>query len=179
MTLARIAWIVGAVLAVLSIPLLAAAPACRKWLPRFPRSPLAGRILAAADLIWVVTVMLHASLGRFEVVKPWLYVAGPAAYVAIILLMDELLAGRALGGLLLLLANPVLNAARWHDSDLRLVMTSFVYVWVVAGCILVLSPYRCRDAIAWLTAGDARCRAAGAAGLLLGAVFVALGMRVY
>jgi hypothetical protein len=179
MTLAATAAVVGAAVVGLGLPLAAAAPLCRAWLPRFPRSAPAGWILAAVDMVWVVAVVLHAPLGRFEPVKPYLYVAGPLAYAAMVLFMDEFLAARALGGLLLLIANPVLNVARWHDSPWRLVLTVIAYAWAVKGCILILSPYRCRDGIAWLTASEARCRAAGAAFVLTGVLLLALAARVY
>ena len=179
MTLQETAYVVGAALVVLHAPLIAAAGKSRAWLTAFPRSRAPAIALTAIDLTWVVTVMLHASLGRFEAIKPALYVAGPAAFFAAIVYLDEFLAARALGGFLLLIANPVLNAARWHSSDLRLVVTVLAYAWVVAGCVFVLSPYRCRDWLAFFTHSEARLRAAGIAGAALGAAVLALAAFIY
>jgi len=46
--------------------------------------------------------------------KPILWALAPLCYVLTVCFVEELLAARALGGILLLAAAPVLDAARWH-----------------------------------------------------------------
>jgi hypothetical protein len=145
----------------------------------FPRNEWAGWILCAVALSWTALIVLHAPLGRFEEWKPALYFVAPGAFVLMVFFLDELLAPRALGGLLLLVANPVLNIARWHPSNLRLVVTVVAYLLVVAGILLVLSPYRFRQATEWSCASRGRCRAVGTVGVALGTVLVVLGLTVY
>ena len=96
--------------------------------------------------------------------------------MAIIFLMDELLAARAFGGLLLLAGNPVLLAARWAPTPWRLVMPTLVYIWVLAGMILVLSPWRLRKALERL-GGDRGWRLAGVTLGVIGFVVLVLALN--
>lgn len=177
--LSMMARIAGGVIVAVNLVCVLAPAQMREALRVFPRSRLPAWVLLAFDVTWVAWVMLHAPLGRFEYVKPWLYAAAPAAFVLMAVFMDELLAPRALGGLLLLVANPVLNAARWHESNWRLVMTVIAYLWVVAGIALVLSPYRFRHAVEIGTKTDVRCRAGGLVRLLFGVLVLVLAFKVY
>jgi hypothetical protein len=95
--------------------------ALRRGWTAFPRSRAPGWILAAVGVFWVAWVVQHAALGRFEVLKPFIPFAAVGRFGAIVYFLDELLAPRALGGLLLLVANPVLNGVRWADSAWRIV----------------------------------------------------------
>jgi len=151
----------------------------RRLLQDFPRSRMPAWILVAVDLFWVFWVMLHASLGWFDPWKWLLYPALPLAFFLIIFFMDELLAPRALGGLLLLVANPILTAARWPETPWRLVMTVLAYVWVVAGMVLVLSPYRFRHLVEFVNRTTVRTRLGGVARFLVGALLLFLGLKVY
>lgn len=177
--LAQAAAFVGALGLIAAIALLAAPTKCRDLLPRMGRiEPLAWG-LVAIDLLWVGWMINNTALGRFDAIKPGLYILVPAAFLILIKFLDDLLAARALGGLLLLMANPILNAARWHDSDWRYVMTVLAYGWAIAGIALVLSPYLWRRWVTPLVATDARCRATGLAKALAGLALLALAWKVY
>lgn len=179
LTLSHWAVIIGAMIVVVNGLALTAPEAIRQWARSFPRSRSWAWTLTAADLLWVAWIILRAPLGRFENLKPAVYVAAPVLFFLIVFFMDELLAPRAAGGLLLLLANPILNAARWHPSVWRLVVTVLVYIWVVAGIVFVLSPYRFRDMIAWATESTQRLRALSAFRLAVGVALIGLGLWVY
>ncbi|MFH0954105.1 MAG: hypothetical protein V1873_07230 [Verrucomicrobiota bacterium] len=179
LTLSQIACALGTFIVIVNVPAVVAPAVFRRVAQAFPRNRPAAWLLTAFDLGWVSWVILHAALGRFEFLKPAVYAAAPLSLLAIVFYMDELLAPRALGGLLLLIANPVLNAARWHPSEWRLVMTVVAYAWVVAGIVLILSPYRFRQVAAFMTKTDARCRALGLVRLCVGACFLFLGLKVY
>lgn len=155
--------------------LLAPAPV-RAGLNRFPRHAGAGRLLAGLALVWVAWIVLHAQLGRFAWLKPGVYVLAPVSFALMVLFMDELLAVRALGGVLLLLGDPILDAIRWHDSPWRLVVTTLTYIMVTAGMMLVLSPYYFRTWAGALAGSPARCRLTGAALCLLGVALIVLGL---
>ena len=178
-SLAQIACAVGVLILLVNLPAALAPKSFMNAAKAFPRNAAAGWILTALDLFWVAWIVLHAHLGRFEFLKPAIYVAAPLSFFLIVVFMDELLAPRSLGGLLLLMANPVLIAARWHPSQWRLVMTVIAYVWVVAGIVLVLSPFRFRQIAGWANKTPERCRALGAARALFGACVLALGLWVY
>ncbi|MBN1671437.1 MAG: hypothetical protein JXR37_10410 [Kiritimatiellae bacterium] len=177
--LAVMADVLGALITASGLVCLLAPTRVREWARRFPRSLLAGRILTAGVVIWVALVLVRAPFGRFENLKPLLYVAAPLFYFLVVRYMDELLAPRALGGLLLLVANPVLKAAFLHESNIRLVMTVLAYLLVIAGMALVLGPYRFRLVAERFLTSDARCRALGAMRLVLGGLLLGLGLLVY
>ncbi len=179
MSLANLACAIGTVVAVLNISAFLAPGLFRKMVLSFPRNKAAAWVLTAVDLYWVAWIVLHAALGRFEFLKPYIYFAAPVSFLLIIFFMDELLAPRALGGFILLLADPILTAARWHPSNWRYVMTVLAYVWVIAGIIFVLSPYRLRQLLEFGTKTDWRCRVGGAIRFLAGVALVYLGLRVY
>ena len=105
--------------------------ALRAGLKAFPRSRAPGWILAAVGTVWVAWVVSHAALGRFDVVKPFIPILAIVGYAAIVFFLDELLAPRMLGGVLLLLANPLLNGVRWADSAWRFAVILIAYAWVV------------------------------------------------
>jgi hypothetical protein len=118
-------------------------------------------------------------LGFLEQFKPMVYVLGPIAFFLIVNYVDELLAPRALGGLLLLVPAPLLDAARLHDSPWRLTVAVFAYILVVKGVVLVVSPHMFRRGLAPVAAGGAAARVYGAIGLGLGVFFAALGVIVF
>ena len=135
--------------------------------------------MTAVDLAWSAWLVMHMSLGPFDRYKPALYVVGPVLFFLVVFLMDELLAARALGGLLILIPSPLLDVARWHESEFRLVVTVFAYALVIAGIVLVLCPYMFRKATVWMTRSNAGCRAGGIFGLALGLLIMALALTVY
>lgn len=177
--LSQVACAIALVIMAVNAPCLLWPPAVRRAAAAFPRSRVPAWLLIALDLAWVAWIVLHAELGRFDWVKPYIYAAAPAAFFLIVFFMDELLAPRALGGLLLLAANPVIRAARWHESDWRWVIMVVAYVWAVAGIVLVLSPYYFRRVAEWAHRTDGRCRLLGALRFGLGLLLLGLGLAVF
>jgi hypothetical protein len=150
--------------------------ALRTALAAFPRSKWPGWILTALCVFWVSWVIRHAALGRFEALKPLIPVLAVLLFLAMVWLLDELLAPRALGGLLLLVANPVLNGVRWADSAWRFVPAIIAYAWVVAGCVLVLHPWAFRKLVERFARSDGALRRLGWGKLLASAVLLAAGL---
>ena len=170
---------VGTVFGAGSLLLLTAPAAAARALAAFPRNLWVGRALAAVALAWSAWLAWDMPMGFVDAYKQWLYVLTPVAYLLVIWLMDEMLAARAFGGLLLLVAEPVLAAARQPGlSNWRLTLVVLVYVWVVAGMALVLGPYWFRKTAEVLCRSDDRCRKAGAVGLAVGIMLAALGSTV-
>jgi hypothetical protein len=160
--------------------LCAAAPAtARDLFLRFPRNRAAGWLLTAVAIAWSAWLLWHVPLGRFDVVKPYLGVLTPVAIGLVGWAMDDLLAARALGAVLLLAPAPILDAARWHPSPLRLAMTVLAYAMAFKGAVLVMSPHLFR---AWSTRCLTRataCRICGALALGAAAALVALAVFAY
>ena len=177
--LAKVAVILGGVL-VAPYALLVVMPArTRSWLVEFPRSKWAGRLLAFAGMAWTEYLFLTIPLGQFEKARPGLCVMVPVALVLIVKFMEDLLAARALGGILLLVPAPMLAIARWHESPWRLVIVVIAYIMVIKGVVLVLSPHMFRKTVEFGLRSDAACRAWGGLGLAVACSIVALGLTVY
>ncbi len=121
----------------------------RRWAVAFPRNRWAAMILTAVALFWVVQIVHHARLGRVEPVKSWLWPMWPVATATLVTFMDELLAVRALGGLMLLAMNPLLRAGRLHPSQWTPVVAVMAYAVIIAGLAWILGPYRFRQWISW------------------------------
>jgi uncharacterized protein YjeT (DUF2065 family) len=169
----------GLAVALAHAPCALAPGRARTWLQKFPRSVWAGWILTAIDLLWVGYIVYHGHLGPFDKFRRYVVIAVPVGFYLVIKYVDELLAARALGGLFLLVPAPLLAAARWNDSALRLVAVVFAYVLVVKGIVLMLSPYRFRQAAACCVKSDRSCRLLGIAGGLVGLLLLLLGLTVY
>ena len=159
--------------------LLAAPAAATRALAAFPRNVWAGRVLAAVALAWSAWLAWDMPMGFVDAYKQWLYVLTPVVYLLVVWLMEEMLAARAIGGLLLLVAEPALAAAREPGLPAwRLIMVVLVYAWVVAGMALVLGPYWFRKTAEVLCRSGNRCRKMGAVGLAAGILLAALGSTV-
>jgi len=173
-----VAFLLAAAFAAAGVAAAGAPARVREWARRFPRDKWCGRVLTTVDLVWVAWLLFRAPLGRFESLKPALYLLTPVAIVLVACFLDELLAPRALGGALLLAPDPMLQAAQWHESSLRFLVSGPAYVLVVLGMALLLSPHLFRKA-AGLLKTDGAWRAAGAVCILLALGWLVLGVAAY
>jgi len=154
-------------------------PATHRLLLEAARHHRLAAVLAAVNLIWVTALLHDMAWSRFEPLKPLLFVLAPVAWFAIIRYMDELLAPRMIGGFILLLATPVLDAARWNPSVWRLVVVSLVYVAIVWGMVLVLSPFRYRHTVERLTGNPVKARLTGVVLMLCAVFHLATGITIF
>ena len=93
--------------------------------------------------------------------------------------MPDMLAARALGGLFALSPAPVLQLARVHPSQWRLVVVTLLYLMAIAGMTLIMAPYYLRDGVAWVTRSELRLRICGAIRLLIGLLLAWLALTVF
>ncbi len=162
-----------------SAPALLSPAGARRALRAFPRSPWAGRVLALLALSWSALWLNVMPLGPLTPLKPHLPLLVPLAAVAVALLVDDLLACRAAGGLMVLLPAPLLSAAQWHPSAWRYVVLVAAYLVAVAGMLTVAQPYRLRDALLWLAEHPGRLRRWAAAGVVCGCLLTLLALAAY
>lgn len=179
MELRQMALILGGVLGLLGAIALAAPQATTGYLGRFPRLRNEAWVLTAAALVWSGWLVHGYLPDRMARLQPMLFLLVPAAVYLVATYMDELLAPRALGGLLLLVPAPILDIARRSDSPWRLAVVLFAYLLVLAGMTLVLSPHLFRRAALFCTGSPARWRIAGGTVIAGGIAFVVLGLAVY
>jgi hypothetical protein len=179
LNMAQITGAVGGVLAALGFWGLAAPDSLRKAALAFPRHKAAGWVLTVIALIWSVQALQELSLGGLDIWKKRAFYAIPVAAYLIIVHLDELLAVRALGGILLLLPTPWLYHARWEESAWSYLPRVLSYVFVVLGMYFVATPYRFRQWLGPCLEGPVRIRALGAVFALLGLTHLALAALVF
>ncbi|HAS82677.1 MAG TPA: hypothetical protein DCS43_08410 [Verrucomicrobia bacterium] len=168
-----------AILLPLHASLVWAPSTMREGLRRFPRHRWIGWALAGGAVVWAAWLLRDMPLGRFDYLKQFLVPAAVVFAGLVLYTMEELLAPRALGALLLLYPAPLLEAARLHESPWSVVMSLVAYVMVVKGMALLLSPYLFRKATERVLATDTACRVIGSVGLAFDAALLLLALVVY
>jgi len=144
----------------------------------FPRCRAAGWGLCAACTVWICVLLRGMPMGFLEWLKPWVWPLGAVAFAAVVWALDELLAVRALGGLLMLGAAPALSGLHfadaapartwmWHD-----VAAALVYAAILLGCLWLLRPWTWRTAGEWLAARPRIRRLAAVAAVAAGAALL-------
>jgi hypothetical protein len=175
---AIIAISIGVIYLVCTGLMLVKRDAVHQALRAFPRHSLAAKILTAIAIGWFGWLLFKTNFGRFEYLKPGIYVGVPFAYYCLVKHLEELLSVRALGGIFIIAGAPLLDAIRWHDSNWRWIITVFVYVMIVKGMILVVSPYRFRHWVEWAFKGKGREKLFAYTAGFCGILYAAVGLSV-
>ncbi len=140
----------------------------------FPRSRPAGTALLTLALAWTFWLWSTTDLGEFYTLRRPLQFLLPVGYYLTLRYVDEFLAVRALGILMLLAACPLLDAAFLRPETSRLLLVVLAYVWIIGGMFFVGAPHLFRDAMDWVRRGGAgRFRAVSVAGLAYGLAVLA------
>lgn len=148
----------------------------KSWLKDFPRNKPAGVILTVLLAAWFYWLVKTSDLGEFSNWRGLVLYLTPVSAILAIFFMQEFLAVRALGGLVLMAAEPLLESAFLRDESSRLLLVSLTYVWIIIAMFWVGMPYTLRDQIAWVSSSDTRWKAATFAGIGYGAVLIACGL---
>ncbi len=151
----------------------------KKALRAFPRSLPWGYALVALGTLWFLRNLSEERISDFEPYKKLMLAGFAGIAVATCLFVKDFLAARGLAIVLLLLAKTTVDSARWIESDLRLVLVTWAYLWIVAGIWITISPWRLRDWFDWITATPSRVKTSSAAGLVFGLFVAALGLFVF
>jgi hypothetical protein len=146
---------------------------------RFPRSESWGYALMGLGTAWFLWNLNRESISDFAAYKGIMLVGFGAVGVMTCIFVRDFLAVRGLAVVLLLLAKLMLDTARWHDSEWRLVISVWAYVWILAGMWFTISPWRLRDLIQWATANEKRVRLGSAFRFAFGLLVVILGLTVF
>ena len=151
----------------------------KKFAELFPRSTVPAWIFTALCCWLGAKEALGMNMGFMDAYKKYIYILSPAVFIASVVYMKELLAPRALGGFLLLIAVPILQIARWHESAWRLVVVILVYLWIVYGLVLLMSPWYFRKTYAPFMKNEALLKATAIAKTVFGIALLLLGIFVY
>lgn len=177
-SLGFISTITAAVYAAVGGWMIAAPAQARRILDWLPRSRVAGTALALLAVGWAAWNLMHSNLGGFESYKRYVPVAAVFLAFGIIAVMHELLAARMAGALLMLAANPVIRAARFHEDPWTLGLVALAYLWVITGMAWMLGPWRARRWSLWLLETPSRGRIVGSLFLVIGVGLFILSRRV-
>ena len=149
------------------------------WLKAFPRSRGAGLVLIAAAGLWSLLLLQQLDLGEFSSLRTLLLAGTVAATVLSAIFMVEFLAVRALGMLLLLAAEPFLEAAFLRPEVSRLLLVVLAYAWIFAGLFWVGMPYLLRDQLSWILACPRRLVIAASLGVAYGVAILVCSLTFW
>ena len=146
---------------------------------RFPRSLPWGYGLMILGASWFLWNLNAESISDFAAYKKWMLLGFGTLGAATCVYVPDFLAVRGLSIVLLLVGKLMLDTARWHESQWRLFISVWAYIWIVAGMWFTISPWRLRDLILWVTANEKRIKTVCAARLVFGFFVVLLGLTVF
>jgi hypothetical protein len=138
----------------------------------FPRSRAAATILLMIAAVWAFLLVQDIDLGEFSRLRQIMLMGIVAGAILAWLYVEEFLAARALGMLLLLAAEVLLESAVLRSEPSRLLLVTLAYGWVLAGLFMVGMPYLLRDAIKVVTASPTRWKLACLGGVAYGAALL-------
>ena len=145
---------------------------------RFPRHTTVGYPLILLATAWFLYYVREENVADFANLKPVLYGLFTLVGVGACIFLHDFLPVRGLAALLLLAAKLTVDTARWAESDWRLVLVTWAYVWIFMGMWLTISPWRLRDFIQWATATEGRTRMLSAVRVAFGVFVAILGLTV-
>jgi len=151
----------------------------KRFAELFPRSVVPAWVLTALCCWLGAKEAMAMNMGFLDAYKQYIYILAPLVFIASVVYMKELLAPRALGGFLLLVAVPILMEARWHESAWRVVVVALVYLWIIYGLVLLLSPWWFRKTYEPFLRNAALFKATAYGKAAVGLVLLLLGIFVY
>ncbi|MBU6402510.1 MAG: hypothetical protein KGS61_19490 [Verrucomicrobia bacterium] len=151
----------------------------RESVRRFPRSKVWGYCLMTLGTVWFVWNLSQETISDFAAYKPMMELGFTLLGLLTCIYVSDFLAVRGLAIVLMLLAKLTLDTARWADTEWRLVLVVWAYLWVVAGIWFTVSPWRLRDLLHWATASEQRVRIGSGVRLAFGLFVAILGLTVF
>ena len=179
MTLSVIAIIIGLLATCGGIFTFVKPELAKRTLELFPRSKVPGWILMLACCIMGAYQANYMNMGFLDSYKKFIPYIAVGVFAASLFYMKELLSPRALGGFLLLIAVPIVQIARFHESSWRLVIIVLAYIWVVYGIFTLMSPWYFRKIVDPFLKNEGWLRGAGILKAAVGILILLLGLFVY
>jgi len=113
----------------------------KRFAELFPRSTIPAWVLTALCCFLGAREAGAMNMGVVDVIKPYIPFIAVAVFVVSVVYMKELLAPRALGGFLCLIAVPICRTAAMSGSPFFQVVTAVMYLGVIYGIIILMSPW--------------------------------------
>lgn len=150
-----------------------------QWLRRFPRNTPLGYPLILIATGWFLYYVQQENVADFANLKPVLYGLFTLVGVGSCFFLQDYLPVRGLAVLLLLGAKLIVDTAHLVETEWRLVLVTWAYIWVLVGMWFTVSPWKARDLIQWATATEARIRWMSAVRLAFAILLLVLGLTVF
>lgn len=179
MSLQWIAILLGTLAAAGGIVGLVRPQLVQRFAELFPRSVVPAWVLTAL-CCWLGTrEALGMNMGFLDAYKQYIYLIAPAVFIACVIYLKELLAPRALGGFLLLIAVPIIHTASLSGQPFFQVVVALVYCWIIYGLILLMSPWWFRKLYRPFLEDEKLFKATAVAKTMLGIILILLGIFAY
>jgi hypothetical protein len=146
---------------------------------KFPRYTPAGYFLTLLGTAWFLYYVSQESVSDFAAMKKFFYLLFGGVGLATCIFVRDFLPVRGLAVVMLLLGKLMTDAARWADTDWRLVISTWAYVLVLAGMWFTISPWRLRDMLNWSVATESRTRLLSGVRFAFGLLVLFLGLTVF
>ena len=151
----------------------------RAYIKGFPRSIYAGWILAGLCCLLGTREALAMNMGGLNAYKIYIYLIAPLVFIGSVTCLKELLAPRALGALLCLVAVPITKVAVFSGQPYFQIISALAYFWVIIGLVWFLAPWQFRQMHQRILENDFIYYSALGLKALFGVVFILLGFFVY
>lgn len=145
----------------------------------FPRSVIPAWVFTALCCWLGLKEALNMNMGFLNNHKQYLYLISPLVFVASVTYLKELLAPRALGGFLLLIAVPIVRTAALSGKPLFQVVVALAYLWIIFGLFLLMSPWYFRKFMTPFQKNNALLKVGSGLKVLLGVGLILLGVFAY
>ena len=156
-------------------------------LKAFPRANAPGYFLMLSATAWFLWNIHIEQMEDYKDIKHFFYIGFGAVGIGSCVYLKDFLAVRGMAVFMLLLARLILDTQRVYMFDTpeetmsqwRLIFAIWGYAIVLMSMWLIVSPWRMRDMINWLTANPSRLRIKSGFRLCLGILLIILGLTVF
>jgi hypothetical protein len=179
MTLSQLAILLGIGIAIPQIWAVMKPVEAGAALRKFPRSEGWGYLLMAIGAGWFLYRLNQEAIAEFAAYKTYMLLGFGAVAVAACFFVQDFLAVRGMCITMLMLSGFVLSKTRFVDTPWRLVLVVIAYMWIVAAMWWMISPWRFRDIVQWMTATPEKTRKLAFVRLAVAALVIVLGLTVY
>lgn len=174
-----VALTVGALLLISHLPGIISPKWYGAFLRPLPRNRILGTLVMGAATGWFCWVTSVVDLGDMFTAREYLISAWALSGASIIIFVPLFLFPRGLGCILLLSASVLLDSAFLVDTQWRYLITLLAYAWIIAGIVLVYSPYYMRDLLTFAFKTPSRALMLCWPGAIYGVLLIIVALVFY
>ena len=175
-SLANLSMILGGMALAKGVYFITAGKKAREKIKAFPRNDNAGYLLIIISMVWFLLILKDENMADFEKYRTAFNVFILATGIGSCLYLKDYLAVRGAAVLMMLIAKLIVDTARFHESEWRLVLVTAAYLMVIGGMWFTVSPWRMRDLFAWGTADEKRFKILCGVRIGFGILLLVLGL---